>query len=120
MRAGHASCVVRLVHDQRVHSRRARPTLRLLAEDLSADWASPRPRRLMDEGRFDEMHPLSELPHPIIAKATESFGTDATADNYAGLIASSARLRLMEIRAGQWRGGVWRDEDSGVHCVARH
>jgi hypothetical protein len=100
-----------------VHSRRARPTLRLLAEDLTADWTSPRPRRLLVEGRFDELHPLSELPHPIIAKAAESFGMDATADNNAGLIVSSNQLHLLEIRAGQWRGGVWQDEESGVHWL---
>ena len=117
MRAGRAPCVGRLGHDQGVHSRRARPTLRLLAEDLTAGWASPRPRRMLDEGRLDELHPLSELPHPIIAKAMASFGMDASADNHAGLIVSSTRLRLMEIRAGQWRGGVWRDEESGVHWL---
>lgn len=117
MWAGHAACVGRLGHDQRVHSRRARPTLRLLAEDLTADWASPRPRRLRGKGRFDELHPFSELPHPIIARAAESFGMDATADNHAGLIVSSSRLRLMEIRAGQWRGGVWKDQESGVHWL---
>ncbi len=72
---------------------------------------------MVDEGRFDELHPLSELPHPIIAKATESFGPDASADNHAGLIVSSTRVRMMEIRSGQWRGGVWRDEDSGVHWL---
>ena len=100
-----------------MHSRRARPTLRLLAQDLTADWASPHPRRLLDEGRLDELHPLSELPHPIIAKATESFSHDATTDNYVGLIASSTSLRLMEIKAGQWRGGVWLDEQTGVHWL---
>lgn len=62
-----------------MHSRRARPTLRLLAEDLTADWGSPRPRRLLDEGQVGELHPLSELPHPIIAKATEAFSGDPAA-----------------------------------------
>lgn len=100
-----------------MHSRRARPTLRLLAEDLTADWASPHPRRLLGEGRLDELHPLSELPHPVIAKAAESFSHESGADNYVGLIATSTRLRLMEIKAGQWRGGVWRDEESGVHWL---
>lgn len=72
---------------------------------------------MLEEGRLDELHPLSELPHPIIAKATESFGTDPNADTHAGLIASSSRVRMMEIRSGQWRGGVWRDEESGVHWL---
>jgi hypothetical protein len=71
----------------------------------------------LDEGQLGELHPLSELPHPIIAKATEAFSGDPAADNHSGLIVSSTRLRLMEIRAGQWRGGVWRDEESGIHWL---
>lgn len=117
MWAGCAPSVGCPVHDHGVHSRRARPTLRLLAEDLTSGWTSPRPRRLLEEGRLDELHPLSELPHPVITKAAESFGVDPAADNHAGLIVSSTRLRLMEVRAGQWRGGVWEDEDSGVRWL---
>lgn len=100
-----------------MHSRRARPTLRVLAQDLTADWASPLPRRLVEEGRLDELHPLSELPHPIISKAVDCFSHDATTDNYVGLIASSTSMRLMEIKVGQWRGGVWLDEQTGVHWL---
>lgn len=97
-----------------MHHRRARPTLRLLREDLTAGWDSPRPLRLLAEGNSDELHPLSELPHPIIAKAVESFGADPGDDNFVGPIASSTELRLREIKIAQWRGGVWEDPDTGV------
>lgn len=61
-----------------------------------------------------ELHPLSELPHPIIAKAAQSFGPDPADDNFVGPIASSTELRLLEIKQSQWRGGVWNDPDTGV------
>lgn len=98
-----------------MHSRRARPTIRLLVDDLRDGWSSPHPRRMLDEGNYDALHPLSELPHPIIAKATETFGMVADDDNPVGPIASSTQLRLMEVKAAQWRGGVWVDPETGVH-----
>ncbi len=101
-----------------MHSRRARPTLRVLTEDLRADWESPYHRRLLEEGKVDELHPLSELPHPIISKAATSFQHDNDTDNYVGRIVSSTQFSLMEIKVGQWRGGVWRDEQTGVHWLA--
>ncbi len=97
-----------------MHSRRARPTLRVLAEDLTAGWGSPDSLRHIAEGEYDSLHPLSELPHPLIAKAAASFGLDATQDNYVGPIASSTTLRLLEIKLAQWRGGVWQDPKTGV------
>jgi Protein of unknown function (DUF3039) len=100
-----------------VHSRRARPTLRLLAQDLTAGWDSPRPLRLLAEGHYESLHPVSELPHPIIAKATESFGLDPADDNYVGPIVSSTKLRLLEIKIGQWRGGVWEDPATSVRWL---
>ncbi|MBK8463298.1 MAG: DUF3039 domain-containing protein [Nigerium sp.] len=100
-----------------MHSRRARPTLRLLTEDLVDGWASPHPRRLLNDRRLIELHPLSELPHPIISKAAEAFGHDQATDNHAGPISSSARLPLLEIKSGQWRGGVWLDVETGVHWL---
>ena len=63
----------------------------------------------MQTGEWTSLHPLSELPHPILAKAVSSFGDDPADDNYVGPIASSTRLPLLEIKAGQWRGGVWHD-----------
>ena len=100
-----------------MHSRRARPTLRLLTEDLSAGWDSPQPLRRLADGTYDGLHPLSELPHPIIAKAAESFGMDPGNDNYVGPILSSTELRLLEIKIAQWRGGVWEDPATGVHWL---
>lgn len=100
-----------------MHSRRARPTLRVLEEDLSAEWSSPYPRRLLAEGRHDELHPLSELPHPIVQKAAESVSHNPAADNVVGPIACSTQLHLLEIRSSQWRGGLWRDPATGVHWL---
>lgn len=97
-----------------MHHRRARPTLRVLQEDLSADWGSPRPLRSISEGRFIELHPLSELPHPIISRAADSFGADPADDNFVGTIAGASRLRLLEIKKSQWRGGVWEDAQTQV------
>ena len=65
-------------------------------------------------GGLDPFSPLSELRHPIIRKAVESFNDDATRDNHAGRIRSSTHHVLLEIRSGQWRGGVWVDPDGGV------
>ncbi|MDX2970867.1 DUF3039 domain-containing protein [Kribbella solani] len=101
-------------HHWLVHSRRARPTLRVLVEDLTSNWASPHAPRELAKGEYDNLHPLSELPHPIIAKAAESFGSDASNDNYVGQIASSTALRLLEIKNSQWRGGVWEEPETGV------
>ena len=100
-----------------MHSRRTRPTIRLLVEDLRDGWSSPYPRRMLDAGDYDALHPLSELPHPIIAKATETFGMVAADDNPVGPIASSTQLRLMEVKVAQWRGGVWVDPETGVHWL---
>ena len=89
----------------------------MLKEDLADGWESPQPARSLADGAYDLLHPLSELPHPIIAKATESFGTNADDDNYVGPILSSTQLRLLEIKVSQWRGGVWADPDTGVHWL---
>lgn len=97
--------------------RRARPTIRLLREDLTSDWESPHPRRFLQTGELTSLHPLSELPHPILAKAVSSFGDDPADDNYVGPIASSTNLPLLEIKAGQWRGGVWHDRELDVCWV---
>lgn len=97
-----------------MHNRRARPTLRLLREDLTSGWASAYPQRALSEGLTAELHPLSELPHPIIAKAVDSFGASSADDNYVGPIASATQVRLLEIKSSQWRGGVWEDPDTGV------
>lgn len=97
-----------------MHNRRARPTLRVLQEDLTSEWDSAHPRRALAAGNLGELHPLSELPHPIVTKAVDSFGASAADDNYVGPIASATRLRLLEIKNSQWRGGVWEDPEAGV------
>lgn len=97
-----------------MHHRRGRPTLRVLQTDLTSDWESPQPRRALDEGRFADLHPLSELRHPLIAKVADSFGAGVADDNVVEWIASSTLLPLRKIRASQWRGGVWEDPETRV------
>lgn len=97
-----------------MHNRRARPALQ---EDLNTGWESPQPQRWLSEGNHAELHPLSELPHPIVAKAVASFGANPADDNYVGPIASSTRLPLLEIKNSQWRGGVWADPEFGVRWL---
>ncbi len=100
-----------------VYSRRARPTLRLLREDLTSGWESPFALRALADGHLTDLHPLPELPHPIITKAAEAFPHGAAQDNFVGSIAGMTRLRLLEIKSGQWRGAVWQDLDTGVHWL---
>lgn len=99
------------------HSRRARPTLEVIANQLTNGWRDAWPQRAVQEGSFAELHPLSELPHPLIAKAADSFGTDPSSDNSPGLIKSATTLSLHEVRISQWRGGIWCDPDTGVHWL---
>ncbi|WP_129788295.1 DUF3039 domain-containing protein [Promicromonospora panici] len=89
----------------------------MLSEDLTSGWSSPLPARALAEGDLGQLHPLSELPHPIITKAATSFAHDADSDNFVGTIASCTRLRLLEIKAGQWRGGVWQDSETNVNWL---
>ena len=42
---------------------------------------------------------------------------DAGDNNFVGPIASSTKLRLLEIKSGQWRGGVWKNPSTGVHWL---
>lgn len=100
-----------------LHNRRARPTLRMLREDLTAGWDSPFPLRWLSEDAYGELHPLSELPHPIVAKSAEWFGSDPAEDIVVGRIESSTHLRLSEVKCAQWRGAVWEDPASGVRWL---
>ncbi|MFI6077685.1 DUF3039 domain-containing protein [Actinoplanes sp. NPDC051343] len=54
------------------------------------------------------------MPHPIVQKARESFGDDPKHDNYVGPVKSCTRFTLLEIKSGQWRGGVWIDSGTGT------
>lgn len=98
------------IDDIHMLSRRARPTLRLLREDLGSGWNDPQPLRCLENGDLSSLHPLARLPHPIIAKAAESFGNNPEDDNFVGLILCVHSIELKEIRAEQWRGGVWMDD----------
>lgn len=93
--------------------RRARPTLRLLTEDLAYRLDDAGLERALREGRVQELHPLSGLPHPIIEKAAAAFSENPDEDNPEGRIRSSKSLELWEVKVSRWRGGVW-ISDTGV------
>lgn len=100
------------------HNRRARPTLRVLREDLPDGWEKkPAVLRAIAEQQWERLQPLSELPHLILRKAKESYGSNPGNDPTARPIASSKDLRLLELRASQWRAGIWTDPQSGVRWV---
>lgn len=71
-------------------------------------------KRALGDNRIADLHPLSELPHPIIEKAVQSFGSRSADDKHEGKIRSSDSIPLLEIRQSQWRGGVWIDPETGV------
>lgn len=100
-----------------MYRRRARPTLRVLTEDLTSDWKGGGPRRWIDQGAHRDLLPLSELAHPLIAKAVGVFGDEPQQDSPEGRITSSTLYPSWEIKAAQWRGAVWCDESTGVHWL---
>lgn len=100
-----------------VHDRRARPTLRVLNDDLTTGWDDASARRALADGRLETLCPVAELRHPLIAKSREWFGSDPAGDSYHQPIACAANLGLFEVRAGQWRGAIWTDQDSGVRWL---
>ncbi|MGP9539171.1 DUF3039 domain-containing protein [Brachybacterium sp. AOP43-C2-M15] len=91
-------------------SRRARPTLRVLREELADEWGDAFTRRALEAGEITAAQPLSALPHPILRKAAESFGDDPSQDSFVGAISSVRSETLLEIKQGQWRAGVWIDD----------
>lgn len=93
-------------------SRRARPTLRVLRDDLADRWGDPFTLRALEAGEIDAAQPLSALPHPILLKAADSFGDDPTQDSFVGTISCVNSETLLEIKQGQWRAGVWIDDDA--------
>jgi len=97
-----------------VTSRRGRPTLRVLQDDLRDGWESPHAQPRAGAEGLDPLSPLSELRHPIVRKAVESFGDDPVHDTYVGRIRGCTRFVMLEIKSGQWRGGVWVDPATGV------
>lgn len=93
-------------------SRRARPTLRVLREDLASGWGSPYALRALEAGEISAVQPLGALDHPILQKASESFGEDPSQDSFVGPISSVNSEALLEIKQGQWRAGLWVDGDA--------
>lgn len=96
-----------------MHDKRARPTLRVIQEDLVSDWGDPFPLRAVENGQVDQLHPLSALPHPLIERASATFGLDSESGDYKPIECSTA-TRLWKVRTSQWRGGVWEDPETGV------
>ena len=92
------------------HDPTARPTLKLLAELLEG-WADPHEKRAIAERRWDDLQPLTQLSHPILAKSRSLLDAEPVTDR---IIACSRNLRLMEVRTSQWRAGVWLDSEGGA------
>ncbi len=99
------------------HDPRARPTIAVL-RDLKDGWGSPWVRRAIDQQQWDDLRPLADFDHPILVKAREVMGSDVTNDHPRGRIDCSRDLALSEVRAGQWRAGVWTDRDGVRWLVA--
>ncbi|WP_278263273.1 DUF3039 domain-containing protein [Nocardia sp. AG03] len=97
--------------------RRARPTVRVLEDDLSTDWTEPHALRAVTESRWQDLHPFTELPHPLLRKAAELYGADPANDPAPRLITCSGDLRLQELRNSQWRAGLWTDPETGVRWI---
>lgn len=91
--------------------------MRLIGDDLKDGWADARARRALVDERFEDLCPMAELAHPLIAKACEWFGTNAQGDNYHQAIRCATSLGLLEVQAGQWRGAVWTDPATGVRWL---
>lgn len=91
--------------------RTARPTLRVVREDLDDDheWGNLYPKRAVESDDPQRALPLTELDHPILLKAADCFGEDPLRDNPVGTIAAARSERLYEIKVNQWRAGVWID-----------
>lgn len=100
-----------------MYNRRARPTLRVLKEDLNSEWENPAPKRALEEGAYSDLHPLSELPHPLIRKAVDAFGEDEHEDGTREKIRSATAITLWKIRCEQWRGAIWMDPETGVRWL---
>lgn len=100
-----------------MRSRKARPTIRVLTEDLTSGWDDVAQFRAVGDRRFGELRPLTKLGHPILRKAAEAFGECEAEDNPVGLIRSSTYIRLLEVKVDQWRAGVWQDPESGLNWV---
>lgn len=100
-----------------MHRRHARPTLRVLDEDLRSGWESPAPRRLLADEAYEALHPLSELQHPIIRQARASISVAPDEDIVEGTIKGIEQFRLLEIKTSQWRGALWIDPSTGVHWL---
>jgi hypothetical protein len=83
-------------------ARRARPTLRCLREDLGQ--AIP-----------PADTPLDEVPHPLLAKASERFADEATTGER---IASVDDHVLFKVKVQRWRGAVWMAGDGIPWLVA--
>lgn len=97
-----------------MNAKRARPTLRLLREDLGEARFSYLASRCEEDQA--SVYGLSELDHPILIKAAESFNGNSTEDHHEGAIKAALHYLLFEIKNSQWRGGVWKD-DAGTAWV---
>lgn len=105
------------MHEPSQHSRQARATLRVLRDDITANWDEAWPQRALANGNVDELRPVAELPHPLIRKARECISNNAAEDSGEGPIRDSRHHVLEEVKVQHWRGGVWHDEKTGTNWL---
>ncbi|SER94460.1 DUF3039 domain-containing protein [Corynebacterium cystitidis] len=96
--------------------KRARPTLRLLREDLGETRFTYLADRCEEDPAL--FYGLSELDHPILIKAAECFTGEPGQDRHEGTIKSATQYTLFEIKSSQWRGGVWKDESGTAWVIS--
>lgn len=93
--------------------RRARPTLLTLSMLPRDGWRNPYDYKRVADQDFHSIVNLSDLDHPLIAKAQASFSEKPEEDQHEGRIQSVSDFTLLEIKIEQWRGGVY---DDGENC----
>lgn len=91
--------------------RTARPTLRVVREDLSNGWGNAYPQGAVERGEPNEALPLTSLDHPALSKAAECFGEDPAQDSPVGAIRAATSERFHEVKVNQWRAAVWIDQE---------
>jgi hypothetical protein len=98
--------------------RTARPTLRVLRDDLDGDWGNRYALHAIERNRPIDALPLTSLDHPILSKAAECFGEDPGQDSPEGLIRALVDERFYEVKVNQWRAAVWIDAENVCWVVA--
>lgn len=94
----------------------ARPTFRCLEDDLVSGWPSAEYLRLVRVG-LDGPPPISELDHPLIRHAVDTFG-EVSEDIRRETISGLSDPKFYKLKSGRWRGAIYVDPDGQTWLVA--